>query len=52
MGHDKWKSTAPNAYYDSGLVKRLRDNLKEYREKDDVDGVKTCLEVRLSQLAN
>jgi hypothetical protein len=50
LGYGSWKRSAPNAYYDNGLVRRVRDNLKELRERDDAEGVKTILEVCRSQM--
>jgi hypothetical protein len=32
---------------DSTLIRRVRDNLREMREKNDTDGVRTVLEVYL-----
>lgn len=50
LGFGTWKRSAPNAYYDGGLVRRVRENLRELREKDDAEGVKTILEVRTDSL--
>ncbi|KAH9808737.1 acyl transferase/acyl hydrolase/lysophospholipase, partial [Melampsora americana] len=45
LGYDRWKRSSSNAYYDSPLVRRVIQNLKELREKDDVIGIKEVLEV-------
>lgn len=45
MGFNKWKAKASYAYYDAPLVKRLRDNLRQLREAEDAESVKTVLEV-------
>lgn len=45
LGFNYWKRSAPYSYYDSSLVRRVRDNLRELRTSDDADGVRTVLEV-------
>ncbi|GAA5860326.1 hypothetical protein JCM1840_002863 [Sporobolomyces johnsonii] len=35
----EWKKSAPNAYYDAPLVRRVLRTLRELREKDDAEGV-------------
>lgn len=47
LGYTAWKKTPANAYYDSSLVRRVLENLREMREKDDVEGVCAVLEVCL-----
>lgn len=42
-----WKRSAPNAYYDSALIRRVLRSLRELRERDDVEGVRAVLEVAL-----
>ncbi|CEQ40142.1 SPOSA6832_01727 [Sporobolomyces salmonicolor] len=35
----EWKKSAPNAYYDAPLVRRVLRTLRELREKEDAEGV-------------
>lgn len=46
-GHEAWKKNPSNAYYDSGLVKRVTDNLRIMRQRGDAEGVSAILEVCL-----
>ena len=52
LGFHLWKRNAAYSYYDTALVKRVRDNLRQMRQNNDADGVRTVLEVgsRLSLL--
>lgn len=43
LHYSDWKRSAPNAYYDSPLVRRVVKALRELRAKDDVDGLCTVL---------
>lgn len=45
LGYDRWKRSSSNAYYDAPLVRRVIQNLRELREKDDADGIRAVLEV-------
>ena len=47
LGYETWKRTPANAYYDSGLVRRVTENLRKMREADDAEGVSAVLEVCL-----
>ncbi|KAI5476279.1 patatin-like phospholipase domain containing protein [Pseudohyphozyma bogoriensis] len=42
-----WKRSPPFAYYDSALIRKVVRSLRELREKDDYEGVRTVLEVAL-----
>ncbi|KAM0789981.1 hypothetical protein ACM66B_005313 [Microbotryomycetes sp. NB124-2] len=42
-----WKKSAPNAYYDSPLVRRVLRTLRELREDEDVEGVCAVLHAAL-----
>ncbi|GAA5879548.1 hypothetical protein JCM3774_000283 [Rhodotorula dairenensis] len=39
LGLNQWKQSAPNAYYDAPLVRRVLKALREFRARDDVEGV-------------
>lgn len=39
LGLNQWKQSAPNAYYDAPLVRRVLKALREFRSRDDVEGV-------------
>lgn len=39
LGLNQWKQSAPNAYYDAPLVRRVLRALREFRARDDVEGV-------------
>lgn len=47
LGYTTWKRTPANAYYDSSLVRRVTENLREMRENEDAEGVSAVLEVCL-----
>ncbi|SCV73625.1 BQ2448_6055 [Microbotryum intermedium] len=44
---NEWKRSAPNAYYDSPLIRRVVKSLRELREKDDTEGVMAVLHAAL-----
>lgn len=44
---NEWKKSAPNAYYDSPLIRRVLKSLRELREKEDVEGVCAVLHAAL-----
>ncbi|KDE06795.1 hypothetical protein MVLG_02834 [Microbotryum lychnidis-dioicae p1A1 Lamole] len=44
---NEWKRSAPNAYYDSPLIRRVLRSLRELREKDDAEGVMAVLHAAL-----
>ncbi|GAA5977072.1 hypothetical protein JCM10908_004846 [Rhodotorula pacifica] len=39
LGLNQWKQSAPNAYYDAPLIRRVLKALREFRARDDVEGV-------------
>jgi hypothetical protein len=47
LSFSAWKRSPSNAYYDSALIRRVLRSLKEFREKDEVEGVRAVLEVVL-----
>ncbi|SCZ88763.1 BZ3500_MvSof-1268-A1-R1_Chr10-3g03080 [Microbotryum saponariae] len=44
---NEWKRSAPNAYYDSPLIRRVLNSLRELREKGDAEGVMAVLHAAL-----
>ncbi|KAK4047625.1 hypothetical protein OIV83_005283 [Microbotryomycetes sp. JL201] len=44
---NEWKKSAPNAYYDSPLVRRVLRTLRQLREDEDVEGVCAVLHAAL-----
>lgn len=45
LGLDKWKSSPNYAYYDASLVRRVLKALREFRSKNDAEGVCAVLHV-------
>ncbi|BGO93196.1 hypothetical protein NBRC10512_007551 [Rhodotorula toruloides] len=39
LGLSHWKSSPPNAYYDSALIRRVLRSLRDLRTRDDAEGV-------------
>lgn len=39
LGLSHWKSSPPNAYYDSALIRRVLRSLRDLRARDDAEGV-------------
>ncbi|GAA96902.1 uncharacterized protein L969DRAFT_96794 [Mixia osmundae IAM 14324] len=47
LRYGPWKANPHSAYYDSSLVRRVKENLQHLREHDDAEGVRAVLEVCL-----
>lgn len=45
LGMSAWKRSAPNAYYDHSIIRRVRHELRDLRNRGDVDGVATVLDL-------